>query len=100
MRGLTTQPAQLQPSGKGMFVVCLKSVAIIVFIRLVLLAYGDKQRSGAAKACKSMYTAQCAHERVPNGDHWDDHGPVPAGESDEFAGSATLADGGRRDYSP
>jgi hypothetical protein len=41
-------------SGKGMFVTCRKSVAIIVFIRLALLADGDKQQSGAAKTWKRI----------------------------------------------
>jgi len=37
-----------------MFVTCRKSVAIIVIIRLALLADGDKQQSGAAKTWKRM----------------------------------------------
>jgi hypothetical protein len=51
-RGLATQPAQVQPSGKGKFVTCRKSVAIIVSIQLTLLADGDKQWSGAANMKK------------------------------------------------
>jgi len=37
-----------------MFVTCRKSVAIIVFNRLALLADGDKQQSGAAKTWKRI----------------------------------------------
>jgi hypothetical protein len=35
--------------GKGIFVICQNPSRIIVFIRLALLAHGDKQQASAAK---------------------------------------------------
>jgi hypothetical protein len=56
MHALTPLGPKSSQSGKGLFVTCRKSFAIIVFIRLALLADGDKQQSGAAKTWKRIRT--------------------------------------------
>jgi hypothetical protein len=46
-------------SGKGIFVICQNPLRILVFIRMALLAYGDKQRSGAAKMWERIRAREC-----------------------------------------